>query len=129
MVGGYEMKQFLYAISFLWIALGSCFVLYTTEGRKVIRSMLRGIDRRFLAALPAIFGILLIVAASQARNSWFIRLLGVIAVAKGGFIFANPKGFYDQITNWYLDTASDQTFRFFGIVSLILGTAVLSWIV
>lgn len=109
MFGEYEMKQFLYAISFLWIALGSCFVLYTTEGRKVIRSMLRGIDRRFL--------------------SWFIRLLGVIAVAKGGFIFANPKGFYDQITNWYLDTASDQTFRFFGIVSLILGTAVLSWIV
>jgi uncharacterized protein YjeT (DUF2065 family) len=103
-------------------------VLYTAECRKVLGNMLKGIDRRFLAPLPAIFGILLILSASQARNSGFIRLLGIIGLAKAVFIFGNPKGFYERINNWFLDTASDQTFRLFGIISLILGTAVLSWI-
>ena len=122
------MKEFLYAISVLWIALGSCLVLYTTGCRKVLGNMLKGIDRRFLAPLPAIFGILLILSASQARNSGFIRLLGIIGLAKAVFIFGNPKGFYERVNNWFLDTAPDQTFRLFGIISLILGTTVLPWI-
>jgi len=122
------MKAFLYVMSVLWIALGSCFVLYTNECRKILANLLKGVDRRFLAFLPAVFGILLIASASHARNPGFIRLLGFLAVAKGAFIFINPQGLYDQVTEWYLDKASGQTYRFFGIISLILGTAVLSWI-
>ena len=122
------MKEFLYAYSILCIGLGAWFVLYTTECRKLLGNMLTGIDRRFLAPLPAIFGILLMLAASQARNAGFIRLLGLIGVAKAGFIFANPQGLYEQVNNWLLNSASDQTFRLFGIISLILGTAILSWI-
>jgi len=122
------MREFLYAYSVLCIGLGSCLVLYTTESRKVLGNMLMGVDRRFLAPLPAVFGILLILAASHARNAGFIRLLGFIGVAEGGFIFANPKGLYEQVSDWLLNSASDQTFRLFGIISLILGTAILSWI-
>ncbi|KPK29498.1 MAG: hypothetical protein AMK69_06360 [Nitrospira bacterium SG8_3] len=122
------MREFLYAYSVLCIGLGSCLVLYTTESRKVLGNMLMGVDRRFLAPLPAVFGILLILAASHARNAGFIRLLGFIGVAEGGFIFANPKGLYEQVSDWLLNSASDQTLRFFGIISLILGTAILSWI-
>jgi uncharacterized protein YjeT (DUF2065 family) len=122
------MKEFLYAYSVLCIALGSCLVLYTTECRKLFGNMLTEIDRRFLAPLPAIFGILLILAASQARNAWFIRLLGLIGVTEAGFIVANPQGLCEQVNNWLLNSAPDQTFRLFGIISLILGTAVLSWI-
>jgi uncharacterized protein YjeT (DUF2065 family) len=122
------MKAFLYVVSVLWIALGSCFVLYTIECRKTLVSLLRGVDRRFLAFLPAIFGILFIVAASHTRNPGFIRLLGLLAVAEGAFMFVNPQGLYGQVAEWFLDKASDQTYRFFGIISLILGTAVLSWI-
>ena len=122
------MKEFLYAYSVLCIGLGSCLVLYTTECRRLLGNMLTGIDRRFLALLPAIFGILLILAAPQARNAWFVRLLGLIGVAKAGFIVANPQGLCEQVNNWLLNSASDQTFRLFGIISLILGTAVFSWI-
>jgi uncharacterized protein YjeT (DUF2065 family) len=68
------------------------------------------------------------LAASHARNAGFIRLLGLIGVAKAGFIFANPQGLYEQVNNWLLNSASDQTFRLFGIISLILGTAIMSWI-
>jgi hypothetical protein len=122
------MKVLLYVISVFWIASGACMVLYTPEFRNVIRSFLKSMDRRVLAVLPAVFGVLLMAAASVSRNAWFVRLLGVIGLAKGGFIFTNPKGYYDQMLDWYLDQASDQTYRFFGIIALILGTALFSWI-
>jgi uncharacterized protein YjeT (DUF2065 family) len=51
-----------------------------------------------------------------------------MAVIKGGIIFFNPKNLYDEMMNWYLNSLSDQTYRFFGIVMIIIGTAVLSWI-
>ncbi|MBN1841492.1 MAG: hypothetical protein JW883_04310 [Deltaproteobacteria bacterium] len=122
------MKEFLYAYSVFCIGLGSCLVLYTKECRRLLGNMLTGIDGRFLALLPAIFGILLILAAPQARNAWFIRLLGFIGFAEAGFIFANPQGLFEQLNNWLVNSASDQTLRLFGIISLILGTAVFSWI-
>ncbi len=122
------MTEFLYAITLLWIIAGACFILYTPETRRVSAKILNAVDRRFLAVVPVLLGILLIVAAAQTRNIWFVRLLGVIAVAKGGFVFFNPKGLYEEVARWYLESASDQTFRFFGIVSLILATAVMSWI-
>ena len=124
----YDMKEFLYAYSVLCIGLGSCLVLYTTECRRLLGNMLTGIDRRFLALLPAVFGALLILAAPGTRNAGVIRFLGLIGIAKAGFMFANPKGLYEQVNDWLLNSASDQTFRLFGIISLILGTAILSWI-
>jgi hypothetical protein len=122
------MKEFLYVISLVWIVAGACFILYTAESRRFSEKALKALDRRFMAVIPVVVGILLIAAATQTRNVWFVRLLGVIALAKGGFVFFNPKGLYDQIAEWYLYSASDQTFRFLGIVSLILATAVMSWI-
>ena len=122
------MKGLLYVISMFWVASGVCMVLYTSECRNIIGSMIKKLDRRVFAVLPALFGVLLMVAASQSRNAWFVRLIGVLGLAKGGFIFTNPRGYYDQVMQWYLDQASDQTFRFFGIVALILGTALFSWI-
>ncbi|MBW2109686.1 MAG: hypothetical protein JRI36_13645 [Deltaproteobacteria bacterium] len=122
------MKGFLYVMSVLWIAMGSCLVIYTAECKRVLSKVLRGVDQRFLSPVPAVLGLLLMVAAPQARNSGFIRLLGLLGIAKGVFVFMNPKGYCDQVVTWCLDQASDQTYRFFGIISLILGTALLSWI-
>jgi len=122
------MKEFLYVITLVWIVAGVCLILYTPETRRISDKALNAVDRRLLAVVPALVGILLIVAATHTRNAWFVRLLGVIAVAKGGFVFFNPKGLYDEVARWYLQSASDQTFRFFGIVSLVLATAVMSWI-
>jgi uncharacterized protein YjeT (DUF2065 family) len=73
-------------------------------------------------------GVLLFISASWSLHSWFLRMLGIIAVIKGGIIFFNPKNLYDEMMKWYLNTLSDQTYRFFGIVLIIIGTAVLSWI-
>jgi uncharacterized protein YjeT (DUF2065 family) len=122
------MKWFLYAISFLWITAGSWFIIYTTESRNVMKRLFDKTDRKILSVFPAIIGILLFISASWSLHSWFLRLLGIMAVIKGAIIFFNPKNLYDELMNWYLNSLSDQTYRFFGIVVIIIGTAVLSWI-
>ncbi|MBW2325777.1 MAG: hypothetical protein JRF45_04620 [Deltaproteobacteria bacterium] len=123
------MKWFLYAIALIWIGIGAWMILYSHESRKVFKQLVKNLDRRILFALPAVTGILLLFSAAWARQSWLIRFFGILALLKGGFIFWNPNNLYDKIADWYLNSVSDQTYRFFGIITLILGTAILSWII
>jgi uncharacterized protein YjeT (DUF2065 family) len=122
------MKWFLYAFSLIWISFGAGIIIYTRESKSLIKGFVTNLDRRILSVLPAIFGVFLIIAATESRHSWFIRLIGILAVLKGGFIFWNPQNLYNKTVVWYLNSISDQTFRFFGIITLILGTVILSWI-
>ncbi len=122
------MKWFLYVFSLIWISFGAGLIIYTRESKSMIKRFVTDLDRRILSALPAIFGVFLIIGASESSHSWFIRLIGILAVLKGGFIFWNPQNLYDKTVDWYFNSLSDQTFRFFGIITLILGTVILSWI-
>ncbi len=123
------MKGFLYIISFFCIAMGCCTILYTDETRRFVKSIFKEIDRRFISAFELIMGILLLISATASRQSWFIRLFGLMAILEGAVIFLIPKNLYDELMDWYFNSASDQTYRLFGILSLILGTAILSWII
>ena len=122
------MKLFLYAISFLCIAIGCCTILYTDETRNFMKRLFNQIDRKFLSVFEAIMGILLLISATASHHPWFIRLIGLSAVIEGVIIFLIPKNLYDELINWYVDSLSDQTYRFFGALSLIIGTAMLSWV-
>ncbi len=121
------MTWFLYLISAIWIAFGSCAILYTTETRDAARKLLQT-SPKFLCAIPIIGGVLLILSATASIHPWIIRLLGVLALIKGGFIFVNPDNLFGKFTAWYLEEMSDQSHRFTGILTVILGTAVMSWI-
>jgi uncharacterized protein YjeT (DUF2065 family) len=122
------MEWFLYAISLFWIFVGCYIILYTHEARNVVKSIIKNMNHKILSILPLIFGILFLFSASSTCHPWFIRLIGFIGIAKGLFIFINPKGCYDKFSDWYLNSLSDQTHRFYGIIAIILGTAILSWI-
>jgi hypothetical protein len=122
------MKWILYAISLIWITFGACAILYTSETRNASQSMFKGIDHRIIAILPAVAGLLLLFAASASRNAWLLRLFGILGIIKGVFIFTNPNKLHDRVLDWYLESVSDQGWRLHGIVAIILGTAVLSWI-
>ena len=122
------MSAFLYSISFLCIAVGCCTILYTDETRNFMRRLFNQIDRKFLSDFEAIIGILLLVSATASHHPWFIRLIGLSAVIEGVVIFLIPKNLYDELINWYVDSLSNQTYRFFGALSLIIGTAMLSWV-
>ena len=122
------MKWFLYAISIFFIAIGCCTILYTNESRKFVRSLFNEIDRKIISAFEALMGILILLSASSSHHSWFIRSIGLLAVIEGVVILLIPKDWYDQYIDWYVNSLSDQTYRLSGIFSIILGTAVLSWI-
>ena len=122
------MKGFLYVASFFCIAMGCCTILYTDETRKFVKSIFNEIDRKFISAFELIIGILLLISATASRQAWFIRLIGLMAIIEGGVIFLIPKNLYDELMDWYLNSASNQTYRLFGILSLVFGTAILSWI-
>jgi uncharacterized protein YjeT (DUF2065 family) len=122
------MKWFLYAMSLIWIAIGCCSILYTDETKSVIKNIVKGIDLRILSILPFVTGVLFILSASVCRFPWFIRFVGLMSLIEGVLAFSNPHNLYDKLMDWYLDSLSDQTHRLFGIITIILGAAVLSWI-
>lgn len=122
------MTGVLYAISILIIVTGCCTILYTAETRMFVKRLFDEIDRKFLSVFEVIIGILLLVSATSTHHPWFIRLIGLMAVIEGGVLFLIPKNLYDEVIHWYVHSLSDQTYRLFGILSLILGTAMISWV-
>ena len=121
------MSLFLYLISVLWIAAGVCYILYTEKTRaQVVRCM--GANELILAGFTALMGLILFFSAGAAEHSWLIRIIGLLVIGKGAVIFFNPAGLRDKIYDWYLNRTSEQTDRFYGIIFVVLGTALLSWI-
>ena len=121
------MKWFLYFISFAWISTGSYFILYTGKSREVLKKIYVNIPREVLIVTTIGFGILFLMSAPHSLNSWIIVVFGILAIIKGIFFFLNPGNMFEKIRDWYLHTATEQTYRFFGIIMLLLGTAVFSW--
>ena len=123
------MAWFLYLISAAWIAIGACAILYTAETRDTFKGLLNNAPHKVLAAVPFVIGILLIISASSSIYPWLIGFFGLIGLLKGVFVFLNPNGLYDKIIHWYLEVVSETGHRLVGIIAIILGTAVLSWII
>jgi len=103
-------------------------ILYTNETRSAMKGIFNKMDQKILSAIPFIAGILFIFSASVIRIPWLIRLIGLMAVIEGVVFFLIPKDLYDKFIDWYVNSLSDQTYRLSGILGIILGTAVLSWI-
>ena len=122
------MDWFLYYFGFFYIGFGTAYILYTDAIRNYLKPILKGIDRRPLSTIPIIFGILLIFSAPSSMHSWFIRALGIAGIIKGIFSAIVPKTHYEILIDWYFEKASDQVSRLFGIIAIILGTIILSWI-
>ena len=122
------MQLVLYVLGILWVVLGALAILYTQQFRSKSDMLLKQVDPRYFAVLALLGGILLLAASPASRNAWFVRLLGLMAMAKSGLLFVNPAGLYEKTVHWYVDRMSDQAYRFWGIVMLIIGTAVISWV-
>lgn len=121
------MQWVLYLIGAAWIAYGCCAILYTDEVRDLLRKYLESTNKLVLALIPAFAGLLLLVSGGASNHAWFIRLLGLLGVGKGVFIFLNPNEKWTKLSKYY-QAAPDQTHRLVGIVAIIFGTALFSWI-
>ena len=125
---GVSMEWILYIISLLWIGAGSCIILYTRQSRDFLKKALSGVDLKLLSIVPITIGALLIAAAYYSTAFWIIVVLGILAIGKGCFFIFNPGKAADKIMTWFFDEVSDNTYRLAGIIAIILGTALLSWI-
>ena len=121
------MEWVIWLISLIWSAWGSLAILYTAQTRETAGKLMAQAGRVPLGAIAVLVGILLIVASRSSQQAGFVLMLGLLAVVKGAVFIWNPKGVYKRLVQWYLDETSDQTLRFFGIIALILGTALFSW--
>ena len=122
------MQLILYSLGILWVVLGALVILYTPQFRTKYYMLLKQADPRLFAVLAVLVGILLLVASPDSRNAWFVRLLGLMAMAKGGLLFINPAGIYEKSVQWFVHRVSDQAYRFWGIIMLVIGTAIVSWV-
>ena len=121
------MELIVYLLGLLWVAAGAIAILYTDDYRAYLKGLMEKLNRIYLALIPAVFGLLLLMAASSTTHAWFISLIGVLGIAKGVLIYFNPGGLYEKSQQWLL-SFSDQGFRLVGIIALVLGTVVISWI-
>ena len=122
------MQLILYILGISWVVLGALAILYTQQFRAKADMLLKQVDPRYFAVLSLLAGFLLLAASPASRNAWFVRLLGLMAMAKSGLLFINPAGLYEKTVRWFVERMSDQAYRFWGIVMLIIGTAIVSWV-
>ena len=122
------MKLILYAFSLIYVAAGVCMILYTDETRNVFKRLVQ-MGFKAMSVIAFVMGLLLVLAASATHYPWFLRVVGVLAIAEGVLLYVNPQDIMAKIYNWFLEQTSEQTFRAMGIITLVFGTALFSWIV
>jgi len=121
------MKVIVYLLGFVYIAIGSICILYTREYVDALKKLIQEIPLKVLSSFPAVVGILFFISASTTTFPWFFQVIGMLAFVKAVVIFTNPHNLYSRLLDWYFNL-SNQTQRLFGIISIIFGTAILTWI-
>ena len=122
------MQRILYAFSLVFVAFGVYMILYTDNARNLFRQFIQ-MGFKTLSIIAAIIGFLFLVSASASHYPWFLRFVGIFSIVEGVVLYINPQDIMGRIYAWYLDEASDQTFRASGIITVIIGTALISWII
>ncbi len=122
------MTWYLYLLGFLSVAVGGYLILYTDETRSYFKKFISESEKklRLLGIIPFILGILFFISAFWGSALAFLIILSLLMIAKGIFIFLNPNGMAKALSDWWQNKASDRTYRFAGLIMVILGIVVVS---
>jgi len=119
----------LYIVSILWIASGAFLIIYTEGTRGVLKKIFPVERVKWLAVLPIVIGIILVLGAFFSREVfWLMMILGLLAIVKGVYLFAGPSKQVKALFEWWFDRAAETTVRFYGLVAYTLGCAILSYL-
>jgi len=122
------MKWILFAIGVLWVALGTTFVLYTEKARKTLSSLMEDRNPRILAPIPLIIGLLLVISVKSSSHPLYPLILGVLAIAKGLYFIFGKRKTADALIKWWLKDVSETTYRFWGILAIVVGIFLIVYI-
>jgi hypothetical protein len=121
--------MFLAVFSLVWIAFGTMLILYTDKVRSFWRKLVTKADIRKLAALPFSFGLVLLIGcAFHTELFWLLFILGFLAVSKGVYLYFGSLQQIRNLLEWWATGASEVTLRLWGIITLLLGITVFSYV-
>jgi hypothetical protein len=123
-----SMKVIIYLLGFGHIALCSILILYTKESIEALRKLFQTYQLKYLSFIPAVYGLLFLISAAAIAYPWVFIVIGLLGICEALVAFKNPRGIYSTMLDWYFGKVSDQTNRLFGIIGVIFGTAILTWI-
>ena len=113
---------------FYLIAVGVTLVLYSGLVRTFLQKIDTAMNIKLLSPLPLVLGVLFILSKDLILHPWFAVVLGVVVIVKGMFLLLTPAHYIDAIINWWVTEAQDITYRFWGLIVLVIGITLLSWI-
>jgi len=122
------MVWFLYGASVVFVVIGACVVLYTDWVRGRITRVLGHKQSHLFGLIPLIFGVLMAISAAWSEVFWLVLILGLIALAKGLYLLFARRSRIRVLAAWLADRPSDQVVRLGGLIMVVLGTTLLSWI-
>ncbi|MBW1679530.1 MAG: hypothetical protein JRJ08_05235 [Deltaproteobacteria bacterium] len=123
------MKVVLYIISILWIALGALLVIYTDGTRTSLKKLLFKDNYKGMAVFPLIIGLILVVGAFYYPEMFWLALgLGLLGIIKGAYLAIAPSSQIKSINEWWFNRASDGTIRLWGLITFLLGSTLLSYL-
>ena len=121
-------KIIVYILGFWYIISGSILILYTKETVDFFKKIIQSYQLKYLSAIPAVYGILFLISGSATIHPWVFRVVGLLAAVEAVVAFTNPQKIYSQMLDWYFDKVSEQANRLFGIIGVVFGTVILTWI-
>jgi uncharacterized protein YjeT (DUF2065 family) len=121
------MDSIVFLLGLIYISTSACFILYTRESVHFIKRQTTIFQLKYLAFIPAIFGFLFLISATAIIYPWVFRVIGILSVAEAVIIFSDPKGIYTRFLAWYFGL-SDQVQRLFGIIGIVFGTVIMTWV-
>jgi len=120
------MRLFLLLFGWTYLLIGTVLFVQPKTGKGFTDFWVKGGIRRSIAILPIAFGLLLIWAAPAATGAeGAIRVLGGLALLKGGYFLLAPKPRLERIFQWW-SNLSPGVFRLWGVFALAIGVLILS---
>lgn len=122
------MKMIVYLLGLTCIASSTFLILYTRETVNAFKSLFQKYPLKYLSAIPAVFALLFMIASSATIYPWVLRIIGLLAACEAVLALTNPHSVYSKMLDWYFGDVSDGTQRLFGIIGIIFGTVLLTWV-
>lgn len=121
------MQAIVYLLGFSHIAASVCLILYTQQSIAWLKGLFNKYKLKHWAAIPAVFGVLFLISASAVTYPWVFRIVGLLAFCEAAMAFTNPYKIYSRVLDWYFEDVSSQAQRLFGIIGVVFGTVILTW--
>jgi len=119
----------LYFVSIMWIVSGTSLIIYTDQTRRLLKKLFYVENLKIFSLIGIVLGLFLIIGGCFSRDIfWLSLVLGLVSMAKGVYLLKAPREDVGRLFDWWYEKASDETIRFWSLVTLILGILILAYL-